>query len=129
MTGADPGSLDAAAAERWLSGPRYRRYLSVAAGDHDLAMAVYVWNSRVAAAGAIDLGHLEVLSATPTTANSRGSIPTGRSIQQSACSASSRVSRRPASNSAVVIARARPAWPTPDVGSVRHPLMRRSWPR
>ena len=55
-----PSSLDAAAAEHWLSGPRYRRYLKVASGDHDQALQLYVWNSRVAAAGAADVGHLEV---------------------------------------------------------------------
>lgn len=55
-----PPSIGPAEAERWLSGPRYRRYLSVAAGDHDQALLLYVWNSRVAAAGAADVGHLEV---------------------------------------------------------------------
>lgn len=53
-------SLDAAQAERWLSTPRYRRYLSVAGGDHVLAMEVYLWNSRVAAAGVVDVGHVEI---------------------------------------------------------------------
>ncbi|MDR3361066.1 MAG: hypothetical protein LBO20_10605 [Bifidobacteriaceae bacterium] len=53
-------SLDAAVAERWLSAPRYRRYPSVAGGDHDLAMEIYLWNSRVAAAGVVDVGHTEV---------------------------------------------------------------------
>ncbi len=59
MTGAQP-SLDAAQAARWLSTPRYRRYLGVADGDHTLAMETYLWNSRVAAAGIVDVGHLEV---------------------------------------------------------------------
>ena len=53
-------SLDAARAERWLSQSRYRRYLGVAGEDHALAMQVYLWNSRVAAAGVVDVGHLEV---------------------------------------------------------------------
>ncbi len=52
--------LNAAAAERWLSAPRYRRYLHVADGDHDKALDVYLWNSRVAAAGIVDVGHLEI---------------------------------------------------------------------
>ncbi|MFT3862362.1 hypothetical protein [Micropruina sp.] len=55
-----PPSLDAAQAERWLSAPRYRRYLGVAGGDHAAAMETYLWNSRVAAAGIVDVGHLEV---------------------------------------------------------------------
>ncbi|MGP9722505.1 hypothetical protein ACT3SZ_00615 [Corynebacterium sp. AOP40-9SA-29] len=59
MTG-DESSLDAAQAARWLSAPRYRRYLDVASGDHALAMETYLWNSRVAAAGIVDVGHLEV---------------------------------------------------------------------
>ena len=52
--------LDAARAERWLSAPRYQRHLGVAGGDHSLAMEVYEWNSRVAAAGVVDVGHLEI---------------------------------------------------------------------
>lgn len=55
-----PPSLDAAQAVRWLSAPRYRRYLGVAGGDHALAMETYLWNSRVAASGIVDVGHLEV---------------------------------------------------------------------
>lgn len=55
-----PASLDTVQAERWLSPPRYRRYLGVARGDHVLAMEVYLWNSRVAAAGIVDVGHLEI---------------------------------------------------------------------
>lgn len=57
-----PPSLDAAQAARWLSAPRYWRYLSVAGGDHAAAMKTYLWNSRVAAAGIVDVGHLEVSS-------------------------------------------------------------------
>ena len=55
-----PCLLDAVQAERWLSVPRYRRYLAVAGGDHALAMETYLWNSRVAAAGIVDVGHLEI---------------------------------------------------------------------
>lgn len=56
----DAPALDAVQAARWLSTPRYRRYLGVAGGDHDLALETYLWNSRVAAAGIVDVGHLEV---------------------------------------------------------------------
>lgn len=56
----DAPSLDAAQAARWLSPPRYSRYLGVAGGDHGLAMETYLWNSRIAAAGIVDVGHLEV---------------------------------------------------------------------
>lgn len=52
--------LEAAQAARWLSEPRYRRYLDVAGGDHCLAIKTYLWNSQVAAAGIVDVGHLEV---------------------------------------------------------------------
>ncbi|MFT4229397.1 MAG: hypothetical protein QM602_03815 [Microbacterium sp.] len=55
-----PRLLDAVQAERWLSAPRYQRYLAVAGGDHALAMETYLWNSRVAAAGIVDVGHLEI---------------------------------------------------------------------
>ncbi len=47
-------------AMQWLSGPRYRRYLGIAGENHALAMQTYLWNSRVAAAGIVDVGHLEV---------------------------------------------------------------------
>ncbi|MGV1006261.1 MAG: DNA-binding protein [Candidatus Nanopelagicales bacterium] len=60
MTGTGQQRLDEAAARRWLSDPRYKRYLTTAGGDHDLALALYRWNSRVAAAGLVDVGHLEV---------------------------------------------------------------------
>lgn len=53
-------ALDEIQAQQWLSAPRYQRYRSVAGGDHALAMDTYLWNSRVAAAGVVDLGHLEV---------------------------------------------------------------------
>lgn len=56
----DVPSLDTAQAVRWLSTPRYRRYLNAASGDHGLAMETYLWNSRVAAAAIADVGHLEV---------------------------------------------------------------------
>lgn len=56
----DPPSLDAVQAAQWLSTPRYRRYLGVAGGDHASAMETYLWNSRVAAAGIVDVGHLEI---------------------------------------------------------------------
>ncbi|MDR1266634.1 MAG: hypothetical protein LBK42_14015 [Propionibacteriaceae bacterium] len=59
MSEAQP-EFDAVQAEQWLSAPRYRRYLGIARGDHVLAMETYRWNSRVAAAGAVDVGHLEV---------------------------------------------------------------------
>lgn len=53
-------SIDAAHAVSWLSAPRYGRYLGVAGGDHATAMETYVWNARVAAAGIVDVGHLEI---------------------------------------------------------------------
>ena len=34
--------------------------LLVAGGGHALAMETYLWNSRVAAAGIVDVGHLEI---------------------------------------------------------------------
>lgn len=53
-------SLDPAATQAWLSRPRYQRYLDAASGDHDLALRLYVWNADIAAAGMVDVGHLEV---------------------------------------------------------------------
>ncbi|MGB4778020.1 hypothetical protein [Microbacterium sp.] len=60
MISAGQQRLDEAAARSWLSDPRYERYLNAAGGDHDLGLALYRWNSRVAAAGLVDVGHLEV---------------------------------------------------------------------
>lgn len=56
----DPVALSAAQAVRWLSAPRYHRYSRVAGGDHALGIETYLWNSRVAAAGIVDVGHLEI---------------------------------------------------------------------
>lgn len=52
--------LTEVAARRWLSNPRYARYLHAANGDHSSALCLYMWNSRVASAAIADVGHLEV---------------------------------------------------------------------
>jgi hypothetical protein len=44
----------------WLSQHRYDKYLSLAAGDHDSAMKIYLWNSALSSAILRDLAHLEV---------------------------------------------------------------------
>lgn len=52
--------LDPETTKRWLSVPRYQRYLTAAGEDHNEAIDLYVWNSQVVAAGVIEVGHLEV---------------------------------------------------------------------
>lgn len=47
-------------AEHHFSSARLHHYLVAAGGDRDLAHALYVWNSQLAAALFADLGHLEV---------------------------------------------------------------------
>jgi hypothetical protein len=44
----------------WLTPARFSKYLSAAGGDADLGLALYEWNSEIAAAFLRDLGHLEV---------------------------------------------------------------------
>jgi hypothetical protein len=46
--------------ERWLSSPRFARYLAAAGGDRQLALDLYEWNAAVSAAVLHDLAHLEV---------------------------------------------------------------------
>lgn len=44
----------------WLTPARFAKYLKAADGDPALALALYEWNSEIAAAFLRDLGHLEV---------------------------------------------------------------------
>ncbi len=44
----------------WLSIPRFNRYLAAAGNDPGRAFALYDWNSHVAGATLVDVGHLEV---------------------------------------------------------------------
>ncbi|WP_125609632.1 hypothetical protein [Specibacter cremeus] len=44
----------------WLSQHRYDKYLTLASGDHMLAMQIYAWNSELSSAILRDLAHVEV---------------------------------------------------------------------
>jgi hypothetical protein len=46
--------------ERWLSTPRFGRYLAAAGGDGERALGLYDWNARISAAVLCDLAHFEV---------------------------------------------------------------------
>ena len=46
--------------EQWLSPPRFQTYLTEAAGDRQRALALYEWNTTMAAAILHDLAHVEV---------------------------------------------------------------------
>lgn len=48
-------------AARWITAPRFAPYLEEADGDHDRAVALYVWNAQVSAAMLEALHHVEVL--------------------------------------------------------------------
>jgi len=88
-----PGpTLTAGQTMRWLSAPRYRRYLGVAGGNHALAMETYLWNSGVAAAGIVDVGHLEVALRNAYDRELSARFRTGPSIRSSRCFDSSRAS-------------------------------------
>ena len=46
--------------QQWLTNGRFDVYMNAVAGDPERALALYAWNSDVAAAMQRDLGHLEV---------------------------------------------------------------------
>jgi hypothetical protein len=48
-------------AKRWLSEPRFRNFLNATKGQHEAAVALYVWNAEVSAAFLGVLHHVEVL--------------------------------------------------------------------
>lgn len=48
-------------AEKWLSQPRFQNFLTAAGGDHDSAVALYLWNAEISAAILGTLHHVEVL--------------------------------------------------------------------
>lgn len=48
-------------ATAWLTDARFAPYLAEASGDHEHAVALYVWNARVSAACFETLHHVEVL--------------------------------------------------------------------
>jgi hypothetical protein len=53
--------LDGQQAARWITSPRFRPYLDTAGGDHERAVALYVWNAHLSAAMFETLHHVEVL--------------------------------------------------------------------
>ena len=53
--------LQPAQAEQWITEARFAPYLDEAGGDHDTAVALYIWNARVSAAAFETLHHVEVL--------------------------------------------------------------------
>jgi len=53
--------LTASGATTWLTAARFAPYLSEADGEHEHAVALYVWNARVSAAIFETLHHVEVL--------------------------------------------------------------------
>jgi hypothetical protein len=46
--------------ERWLSAPRFARFLTAAGGERRLALELYEWNVSAASAVLHDLAHLEI---------------------------------------------------------------------
>jgi hypothetical protein len=50
-----------AQATSWLTDARFAPYLTAAGGDHETAVARYVWNARISAAMFETLHHVEVL--------------------------------------------------------------------
>jgi hypothetical protein len=48
-------------AKKWLSGPRFQNFLNATDGDHDEAVALYLWNAEASAAFLGTLHHVEVL--------------------------------------------------------------------
>lgn len=48
-------------ATEWISDARFASYLDETGGDHDVAVALYIWNARISAAAFETLHHVEVL--------------------------------------------------------------------
>lgn len=48
-------------ATKWLSRPRFQNFLTAADNDHDMAVALYLWNAEISAAILETLHHVEVL--------------------------------------------------------------------
>jgi hypothetical protein len=48
-------------ASTWITEPRFAPYLRAAESDHELALALYVWNAQISAAALETLHHVEVL--------------------------------------------------------------------
>lgn len=46
--------------ERWLSSPRFDKYLTAAGGDRARALELYEWNATISSSILHDLGHVEV---------------------------------------------------------------------
>jgi len=71
-------------AERWLSQARFHNFLNATEDDHDLAVALYLWNAEVSTAFLGTLHHLEVLL---RNAIDRRFPPSDRNRQVSICGA------------------------------------------
>ncbi len=52
--------LTPAQVRAWLGPARFARYRAASGGDEGLALRLYQWNSQVAAAALVDVGHFEV---------------------------------------------------------------------
>jgi hypothetical protein len=48
-------------ASRWLTEARFAPYLRICGGDHERAVALYVWNAKISAVMMETLHHVEVL--------------------------------------------------------------------
>jgi hypothetical protein len=53
--------MDSSQVATWVTPARFAPYLDDAGGDHDAAVALYVWNARISAAVFETLHHAEVL--------------------------------------------------------------------
>ena len=53
--------MNSSQATTWLTDARFEPYLEETNGDHEDAVALYVWNARVSAASFETLHHTEVL--------------------------------------------------------------------
>ena len=53
--------MQSSQAKKWITDARFAPYLAEARGDHEAAVALYVWNARISAAMFETLHHVEVL--------------------------------------------------------------------
>ena len=76
--------MDSSQATAWLTDARFAPYLSEAGGDHERAVALYVWNAHVSAAVFETLHHVEVLLRLPRTRDPRQAASTSLTEASSA---------------------------------------------
>jgi hypothetical protein len=67
--------MDSRQAFAWLSGPRFRPFQDATNGDHEAAVALYVWHAELAAASFEVVQHFEVIPRNAIDSTLGGRMP------------------------------------------------------